>query len=403
MATQAYKFVYLMKIPRRVQEIRPFFVMDILARAKAMESQGRDVIHMEIGEPDFPAPSLVVETALGFIRNGDVKYTPTGGLPELREAIAAYYGCRHGVSVSAERIFVTPGATGGLLLVLGLLLGAGDKIGLADPGYPCHANFIRLYEGLPCLIPVDEATGYHLNADLLRSHWDDRMTGIVITSPANPTGAVIVPEVFRDLIGYVERQAGFVVSDEIYHGLEYGQRSVTALAFSPRAFVVNSFSKYFGMTGWRLGWVVVPEEFAGAAERLAQNIFIAAPTHSQVAALASFSEANLRELEHRRWVLKERRDLLCERLDDLGFSIKARPEGAFYVYADCSRFTSNSRDLAMELLTETAVAVTPGLDFGIHRPERHLRFCYTLAKDRLAEGMDRIAKFVRKPGRKVRN
>lgn len=385
-----------MNLSRRAQEIRPFFVMDILARARAMESEGRDVIHMEIGEPDFPTPSLVVEAALRFIRNGDVKYTPAGGLPELRESIAAYYKQRYGVSVGVERVFITPGATGGLLLAMGLLLGAGDRVGLTDPGYPCYSNFVRLYDGQPRLIPVDEATGFHLNADLLRDCWDDRMTGVVIASPANPTGAVIAPDVFRELMAYIERQGGFVVSDEIYHGLEYGQPSITALAFSPRAFVVNSFSKYFGMTGWRLGWVVVPEEYVSAAERLAQNIFISAPTHSQVAALASFNAENQLELERRRLVLGERRDLLCERLSGLGFSINARPDGAFYVYADCSRFSPDSQALAKRLLKDAGVAITPGLDFGVHRPEVHLRFCYTLAKDRLIEGMDRIAEFLRR-------
>jgi aspartate/methionine/tyrosine aminotransferase len=392
-----------MNIAERMHQIRPFFVMEILSRAKALEEQGRDILHMEIGEPDFPAPPLVVEAALGFIRSGNVKYTPAGGLPELREAIAAYYGRRYGVQVAAERIFITPGASGGFLLSLGLLLGAGDKVALADPGYPCYSNFVRLFGGIPCLVPVDETTGFHLSADLLRNIWDDRMTGIVLASPANPTGSMIAPDIFEGVLDYVGRQAGFVISDEIYHGLEYGQRSRTALELSPRAFVINSFSKYFGMTGWRLGWVVVPDGLAGEAEKLAQNIFISAPAHSQAAALASFAEENLNELERRRFLFEERRDFLCAGLEEIGFVIKARPEGAFYVFADCSRFTGDSYGFAMDLLAETGVAVTPGLDFGANHPERYLRFCYTIPLERLAAALERIGEFVRRKAPKAQN
>jgi aspartate/methionine/tyrosine aminotransferase len=392
-----------MNIAERMHQIRPFFVMEILSRAKALEEQGRDILHMEIGEPDFPAPPLVVEAALGFIRSGNVKYTPAGGLPELREAIAAYYGRRYGVQVAAERIFITPGASGGFLLSLGLLLGAGDKVALADPGYPCYSNFVRLFGGIPCLVPVDETTGFHLSADLLRNIWDDRMTGIVLASPANPTGSMIAPDFLEGVLDYVGRQAGFVISDEIYHGLEYGKRSRTALEFSPRAFVINSFSKYFGMTGWRLGWVVVPDGLAGEAEKLAQNIFISAPAHSQAAALASFAEENLNELERRRFLFEERRDFLCAGLEEIGFVIKARPEGAFYVFADCSRFTGDSYGFAMDLLAETGVAVTPGLDFGANHPERYLRFCYTIPLERLAAALERIGEFVRRKAPKAQN
>jgi aspartate/methionine/tyrosine aminotransferase len=381
----------------RVREISPFFVMEILARAKALERAGRDVIHMEIGEPDFPTPPLVVEAALEFIRRGDVKYTPAGGLAELREAIAGYYGKRYGIPIAAERIFITPGASGGFLLAMGLLLKADARIALADPGYPCYANFVRLFDGVPCLVPVEESTGFHLNVNLLQPYWDDRMTGTVIASPANPTGSIMPPQVLKDIVDYVHRRAGFVISDEIYHGLEYGGRSHTALEFSPRVFVVNSFSKYFGMTGWRLGWLVVPEEFIGAAERLAQNIFISAPTHSQVAALASFAEENLQELERRRLIFQERRDFLCGRLEEIGFAVRAKPEGAFYVFADCRRFVPNSYAFAMNLLAETGVAVTPGLDFGVNHPERYLRFCYTSSLERLAEALERIGEFVRRP------
>jgi aspartate/methionine/tyrosine aminotransferase len=385
-----------MNLAERIKEISPFHVMEVLSRAKDLERQGRDIIHLEIGEPDFPAPPLVVEAALGFIRGGNVKYTPAGGLPELRESIAEYYGRRYGVRVEPKRIFVTPGASGGFLLSLGLLLNQGGGVALADPGYPCYANFVRLFGGTPCLVPVDESTGFHLNAELLRSIRDDRMTGIVTASPANPTGAMMATDTLQALLDEVGRQALFVISDEIYHGLEYGPSpSPTALAYSTRAFVINSFSKYFGMTGWRLGWVVVPEEYIEFAERLAQNIFISAPTHSQVAALASFTEENLQELERRRSIFKARRDFLCAGLKDIGFDIKARPEGAFYIYADCGEFSEDSYGFAMGLLSQAGIAVTPGRDFGVHNPERFLRFSYTVPVARLEEALARIGRYAR--------
>ncbi len=384
-----------MNIASRMHEISPFHVMEILARARALERAGRDVIHMEIGEPDFPTPPRVVEAATRFIRSGEVKYTPAAGLPELREAIAGYYAQRYGVSVAPERIFVTPGASGGFLLAMGLLVEAGAKIALADPGYPCYANFVRLFGGEPCLVPVGADSGFNLDAGLLRRYWDERTAGIVIASPANPTGSMMPPGVLSELLDYAHGRAGFVISDEIYHGLEYGERSSTALEFFPDAFVINSFSKYFGMTGWRLGWVVVPEEFMGDAEKLAQNIFISAPSHSQAAALAAFSEENLRELERRRLVFRERRDFMWGRLRAIGFVVEASPEGAFYIYADCARFAPDSYQFALDLLMETGVAVTPGLDFGANCPERFLRFCYTAPVPRLSEGMDRIEGFSR--------
>lgn len=382
-------------LAERIKQISPFHVMEILSQAKALERQGQDIIHLEIGEPDFPTPPLVVEAALGFIREGNVKYTPAGGLPELREAIASYYQRRYGVEIEPRRIFVTPGASGGFLLSLGLVLNQGNGVALADPGYPCYANFVRLFGGVPRRVPVDETTGFHLNAALVSQIWDDRMTGIVTASPANPTGTLMAADTLQGLVDQVERRAGFIISDEIYHGLEYGPTlSPTALAFSPRAYVVNSFSKYFGMTGWRLGWVVVPEDHAEAAERLAQNIFISAPTHSQVAALASFTDENLQELERRRFELKERRDFLCAGLKQIGFEITVQPEGAFYIYADSGRFSEDSYGFAMALLTEAGVAVTPGLDFGMNHPGRFLRFSYTVPVARLAEALERIERHI---------
>jgi aspartate/methionine/tyrosine aminotransferase len=385
----------MINVAGRVNEIKPFRVMEILAQARALERQGADIVHLEIGEPDFPTPRRVVEAAVRYVQHGYVTYTPAGGLPELRAAIAAYYGKRYGVPLDPERVFVTPGASGAFLLALGMVLQPGQGVALADPGYPCYGNFVHLFGGNPVFVPVDERTNYHLSPQLLQACWDKNVGGAIISSPGNPTGTLMASQVLNGLAELVDQRAGFLISDEIYHGLEYGPPCRSALEFSSRTLIVNSFSKYFGMTGWRLGWLVVPENLIAAAEKLAQNIFISAPAHSQVAAVAAFSEENLKELEERKRVFQERRDFLCRGLQEIGFVLKARPEGAFYVYADCSHLSLDSYSLALRLLNEVGVAVTPGLDFGLNRPQCHLRFCYTVAVNRLAEGLRRMGDFAR--------
>lgn len=380
---------------QRMAAISPFFVMEILSRARQLESAGRDIIHMEIGEPDFPTPPHILKAAATALREVDIKYTPAGGLPELRRAIAGFYGQRHGIRLDPQRIFVTPGASGALLLVLALLVDPGDSVALADPGYPCYPNLVRLFGGVPERLAVDAGSAFNLSASLLEARWDAAMAGIILASPANPTGSIMKSDVMQSLVDCVESRHGFLVSDEIYHGLEYGAPTRTALSCSDAVFVINSFSKYFGMTGWRLGWAVVPACVVDAAERLAQNLFIAAPTPSQWAALAAFDPENLVELERRRQVFAERREVLCEGLRGLDFTLPAKPEGAFYVYADCCHVTPDSQSFALALLEEAGVAVTPGLDFGINHPERYLRFCYTASSQRIREGMDRLARFMR--------
>jgi aspartate/methionine/tyrosine aminotransferase len=377
-----------------MSEIRAFFVMEILARARELERQGRSIVHMEIGEPDFPTPPLVSAAALDFIGRGEVKYTPAGGLPELREAISRHYLDRYAVKVESDRIFITPGASGALQLALGILPTRGTVVAVADPGYPCHANLIRLFSGVPQLIPVTEATDFGLSPDLLNVRNTKDIGGLIVASPGNPTGSIMQAEALRQLARFAADKRMFLIADEIYHGLEYGKPSPSILGFSDRAFVVNSFSKYFGMTGWRLGWLIVPREYIGMAERLAQNMFISAPTHSQYAALASFHTQNLLELERRRRIFKDRRDSVSDALRRLGFSIRAKAEGAFYIYADCSALTEDSMEFSRELLEHAGVAVTPGVDFGENLPERHIRFSYTTETESLREGTRRIAEFL---------
>jgi aspartate/methionine/tyrosine aminotransferase len=368
--------------------------MELLRRAKQLEAQGKDVIHMEIGEPDFPTPSSVVAAATQHLQTKDVKYTTAAGLPELRERIAAFYQKRYQVLVNPERIFVTPGASGAFLLAFGASLNPGEEILMADPCYPCNSNFVRLFEGKPKAVPVDASTGYHLTDDLIKQHWSSTAKGAMIASPANPTGTVIDPEMLKQSIEAVNSLGGCFYSDEIYHGLIYGVKQSTALQFSSDVFVINSFSKYFGMTGWRIGWLIVPDEFIDAAEKLAQNIFIATSTQSQYAALAAFDDQTLLELEHRRAIFAERRDFLYQNLLRLGFVISIKPQGAFYIYADCSGISHDSFQFAQDFLEAEAVAVTPGKDFGNNQPDRYLRFAYTTAIDRMAIAMQRLEKFI---------
>ena len=373
-----------------MRELTPFFVMEILARAKELECLGRDVIHLEIGEPDFPTPAPVIAAATEFLRAGRVAYTPAIGVPSLREAIAAHYLERYGIDIPPHRIVVTPGASGGFLIALGLILAPGRRLLLSDPGYPCYGNLVTLFGGNSRLIPVEAETRFHLSVDAVLHHWDADTVGTIVASPANPTGTVIDPLMFENLITAVIERGGHFISDEIYHGLEYGSSSPSALNFSDQAFVVNSFSKYFGLTGWRIGWVIVPESFARAAETVAQNLFISAATPSQHAALAALGPECRTELEGRRQEFQARRDYLVGALRALGFGIPAVPEGAFYVYADASAQTDDSFEFARRLLEDQAVAVTPGKDFGRYRHERHVRFAYTTSIPRMAEAVERI-------------
>lgn len=375
-------------------DIEPFYAMALLARAKELESQGRDIVHMEIGEPDFPTPPRIVEAATRFIAAGDVKYTSAAGLPALRHAIADFYARRYGVEVPARRVFVVPGASGGFLLALAALVQSGDEVLLSDPGYPCYPNFVRVFGGVPVGVPAGAEEGFQLGAEALARHWSARAKGAVVASPANPTGTLLDGERLRGLIEFIESAGGFFVSDEIYHGLEYGEPAHSALEFSDRAFAINSFSKYFGMTGWRLGWLIAPEAYVDILERLAQNLFISAPTPSQVAALAAFDADTLAELERRRLEFKARRDFLLTGLERLGFSSPVKPEGAFYVYADSARIAPDSFELAWRLLERAGVAATPGKDFGRNAPERHMRFAYTAGLPRLALALERLSAYL---------
>ncbi|ADE15775.1 aminotransferase class I and II [Nitrosococcus halophilus Nc 4] len=382
------------RIARRMEDIKPFQVMELLARAKELEAQGQTIVHMEIGEPDFVTPQPIVEAGIAALRSGQVHYTPAAGLPALREAIANWYSSSSGITVSPERIIVTPGASGALLLALALLLNPGDTVLMADPGYPCYRYFVRLLEGKAICIPVTEESAYQFTSRHIESHWTPETRAVLVASPANPTGVLLSQNTLAALMDSVESRGGTLVVDEIYHGLVYGDKATTALALSDQTFVINSFSKYFGMTGWRLGWLVVPKSFIRAADRLAQNLFLAASTPAQHAALAAFKPEALQILETRRVEFQRRRDFLLPELRDLGFHIPIIPQGAFYIYADCSRFSADSFAFARDLLENIGVAVTPGIDFGCNAPQQHLRFAYTTSMEQLQEGLGRLQAYL---------
>lgn len=378
----------------RVDDIAPFHVMELLTRAKALEAKGRDIIHMEVGEPDFPTPAPIIAAAQAHLAGGRVFYTPALGLPELREAIAGFYQSRYGIKLPAARIVVTAGASGALLLALACLATPGREWLLTDPGYPCNRHFVRTFEGVPVNIPVGAASNFQPTLADLEQHWTERTAGALFASPANPTGTMLDTAQLAAIANFVRQHNGQLIIDEIYHGLTYERDATTALAHGDDIFVVQSFSKYFNMTGWRLGWLVVPEGFTRDIEKLAQNLFISPSTPAQYAALAAFKPETIAILESRRDEFQRRRNFLTPELEKLGFHITAKPEGAFYIYADCSALTKDSDDFSRQLLESTGVAITPGLDFGTHAPKNHLRFAYTTGIERLTEAVERIRGFL---------
>ena len=378
----------------RMQLIQPFHVMALLARARELEAGGRSVIHMEIGEPDFVTPQPVIDAGIRALQEGCTHYTPAVGLQALRERIAEFYRQRYGVAVEPRRVVITPGASAALQLAMAVLVNPGDRVLMADPGYPCNRNFVYLLNGQPQGIPVTSASAYQPTPQQVREHWTAAVTALLVASPSNPTGTLLGEAVLREFHAIAAAQGGSLIVDEIYHGLVYGDQATTALDISDEIFVVNSFSKYFGMTGWRLGWLIAPEAYVPDIDKLAQNLFLAAPTVAQHAALVAFDEENISILESRRREFRQRRDYLLPALRDLGFEIPVVPEGAFYLYANCSRFTDDSYRFASRLLEKAGVAITPGIDFGVNRPETHVRFAYTTSLENLQEGVQRLRAYL---------
>ncbi len=374
----------MMKIAQRAQRIEPFYVMEV---AKAATERAAQVAHTEapmiflnIGEPDFTAPPLVQEAAARAVRDGVTQYTPALGIPELRERISDWYHTRFGVNVPARRIVVTAGASAALQLACLTLIEAGDEVLMPDPSYPCNRHFVSAAEGRAVLVPTTAADRFQLNAEQVRAHWTASTRGVLLASPSNPTGTSIHPDALRNIHNEVSQRGGTTLIDEIYLGLSYDpQFGQSALSMDDDIISINSFSKYFNMTGWRLGWLVVSDALVPVVERLAQNLFICASTVAQHAALACFESESLAEYERRRAEFKARRDFFVPALNALGLTVPVMPDGAFYAWADCTSAADKlgvkgSWDFAFEVMNQANLAITPGRDFGHADTARFVRF-----------------------------
>lgn len=371
----------------------PFRVVQILERARELEQAGRDIVHLEVGEPDFPSAPTIVEAGVAALRAGRTGYTQALGLPALRAAIAATYG-----DLDPRRVAVTTGASAALNLLAAVLVNPSDEVLTTDPGYPCNGVFVAAAGGVARRLPVDEDTRFQMTPELAASAWTANTAGLLLASPSNPTGSMLDRTELR-AIGEFAAGRGFVIVDEIYQGLVYRDRADapgTALVADDGFFLVNSFSKYYGMTGWRLGWLVAPAWAMDAVERAAQNLYIAPPSAAQYAALAALEPAAMAVHEQRRGIFARRCDRLLAGLSVLGLPVARRPEGAFYVYVDISETGLDAETFCARLLEEFGVAATPGTDFGSHRANHHVRFAFTVDEARIALGLDRLHSALRR-------
>ena len=393
-----------MQFAARTEKIEPFYVMEVAKAAQALAAQVADsanpMIFLNIGEPDFTAAPLVQQAAQTAIAQGQTQYTSALGLPALRTAIGQWYADRFGVQVDAERIVVTAGASAALQLACLALVNAGDEVLMPDPSYPCNRHFVSAAEGRAVLVPTTAAERYQLSSDKVQAAWTDKTRGVLLASPSNPTGTSIAPAELRRIHEVVQSRGGVTMIDEIYLGLSYEEEfGHTALAIDENIISINSFSKYFNMTGWRLGWMVVPDAMVPVVERLAQNLFICASTVSQQAALACFEAESIAEYERRRAEFKARRDYFIPALQSLGLSVPVMPDGAFYAWADCTDAAQRlgvqgSWDFALEVMRRAHVAITPGRDFGSFEPERFVRFSTANSMEQLQESVARLRKLL---------
>ncbi len=388
-----------MRLASRLDHIEPFYVMEcakaaaLIAASPACDPAqgGERMLFLNIGEPDFTAPPLVQEAAERAIRAGRSQYTDATGLPALREALSGWYAQRFGLDIPARRIVITAGASAALQLVCLALFEAGDEVLMPDPSYPCNRHFVAAAQAVAKLLPTNAAQRFQLDAEMVAQAWCPATRGVLLASPSNPTGTSIHPDELRRIAAVVAGHGGVTIVDEIYLGLSYDEAfGRSALQLGEHIVSVNSFSKYFNMTGWRLGWLVLPEALVEPVERLAQNLFICASTIAQHAALACFDPASIAEYERRRAEFRARRDFVVPALNRLGLTVPVLPDGAFYAYADCSTHSANSWDFAFDLMHSAHVALTPGRDFGRHDPARWLRLSFASSRDKLEEALHRL-------------
>ena len=390
-----------MRITERAQRIEPFYVMEVAKAARSLgdtlSKEEQAMLYLNVGEPDFTAPPLVQAAAKAAIDAGKTQYTQASGIIELRERISQWYSTRFSVNVPANRIVLTAGASAALQLACLALIETGDEILMPDPSYPCNRQFVSAAEGTPVLVPCTAAERYQLSSSKVEATWKNGVTrGVLLASPSNPTGTSIHPDEMRRIHTMVSRRGGITLVDEIYLGLSFDETyGKTALEIDDQIISINSFSKYFNMTGWRLGWLVVPEKLAPVIERIAQNLFICPSSISQQAALACFEDASIKEYEQRRAEFKARRDYFIPALQSLGFEIPVMPDGAFYAWADCSQICSklgvaSSWELAFEIMQKAHIAVTPGRDFGSFETAKFVRFSTASSMPTLVEAIARL-------------
>ena len=376
---------------RLSNDISPFTVMQLVQRAGEFEAEGKSVVHFEVGEPDFQTALPIAAAGHTALDAGQTKYTSARGIGVLRQCIADFYADQ-GITVSAERIIVTSGASGGLVLLSSLLLDAGDELLITDPGYPCNEVFAKLVGGVPIKVPVFAKNRFQPTLADIQSAWGEKTRGVLLASPANPTGTMLAEDELIAIQHFVEGQGGFFILDEIYQNLTRDHVSyTTGLSLCPDIFVLNSFSKFFGMTGWRLGWVVVPELAVGPMTKLAQNLFISPSTVAQYAAVAAFTDAAMSIHNQRKKTFEARAKILAHGLVALGFNIPVMPDGAFYLYVDISHTNMDSADFCWRLIEEYQVAVTPGYDFGDSNAGRYVRFAYTTSDESIKLGLERLS------------
>lgn len=376
-------------IARRAEEITPFIVMEVLERARELERQGVDVIHLEVGEPDFDVPLAVKEATRKALDRGLTHYTHSLGDLELREAICRHYEKTYGVFIKPEQVVVTSGTSPAMMLVFSVLLERGQEVVLSDPGYSCYPNFISFLGGVPARVPVYEKDGFQLRAEAIRERIGDQTRAILINSPSNPTGNLLSEENMKAIAGL----GPYIISDEIYHGLVYEGKEHSILEFTDHAFVLNGYSKLYAMTGLRLGYLIAPERFVRPIQKMQQNFFICASSLAQRAGIAALEETGPDVAEMKR-IYNQRRKFMVRRLREMGFGITVEPTGAFYVFANAQHFSGDSYALAFDILEKAHVGVTPGIDFG-PSGEGYLRFSYANSLQKIAEGLERIERYLK--------
>ncbi|WP_066731734.1 pyridoxal phosphate-dependent aminotransferase [Cupriavidus sp. D384] len=383
----------------RLANIEAFHVMELAKQAAELERAGRHIIHMGIGEPDFTAAAPVIHAAEAAMRRGVTQYTGALGIHALREAIAGYYKTAYGLDIPERRVIVTAGASGALLLACAVLVEIGAEVLMPDPSYPCNRHFVAAFDGQAKMIPSGPAERFQLTAAQVAAHWGDKTRGVLLASPSNPTGTSILPDELKAILAEVRARRGFAILDEIYQGLSYDAPPVSALALDDNVITVNSFSKYFNMTGWRLGWLVVPDALVPAFEKVAQNLFICASAVAQHAAVACFSPEAMAIYDARKAEFHRRRDAILPALEALGLRVPVKPDGAFYVYADCRHVNhpaaGDADKLTQAILHDAGVVMVPGTDFGPHTARDYIRISYATSMANIEEAMDRMHHFLR--------